>query len=293
VTDTYALITPVRDEVENLRRLAACVIEQTVRPQSWIIVDNGSTDDSWELAEELGDRHAWITARSTPPTARAEPGTPIVVAFHAGLRELDDVDVVVKLDADVSFDPTFFEELLTAFREDPKLGIASGECLEQEGTEWVVKPVTVGSARGATRAYRRECLEAVLPLPERVGWDTVDAVRANLAGWRTGTIPTLFFRHHRRVGQRDGAPWTRSVRQGAAARYLGYRPSYLVFRTFHRAIRNPSALGMLFGYATAAARREERCEDQVRAHLRGRQQLRQLQRRAREALGHESGSVGS
>jgi biofilm PGA synthesis N-glycosyltransferase PgaC len=293
MVSSYALITPARDECDNLRRLASCIASQTVLPRSWLIVDNGSGDETRAVAAALADAHDWVRVTSTPASQRAEPGAPIVRAFAAGLSELaGPVDMVVKLDADVSMEPTYFEDLLQAFSDDPTLGIASGECLEADGARWTVKPVTHGHARGATRAYRAECLRAVLPLPERVGWDTVDEVRANLAGWRTGTIPGLCFRHHRRVGERDGAPWARWVRQGAAARYLGYRFSYLVLRTMHRMVRQPAAIGMLVGYAAATARREERCEPMVRAHLRSRQNLRQLQLRAREAFGRERGSVG-
>jgi biofilm PGA synthesis N-glycosyltransferase PgaC len=290
---TYTLITPARDEADNLRRLAASITAQTVLPERWVIVDNGSGDETGAVADVLANEHDWVRVLSAPASRKPEPGAPIVRAFAAGLEEVaGTVDVVVKLDADVSMEPTYFEELLRTFGNDQSLGIASGECLEENGLDWVVKPVTHGHARGATRAYRSECLQAVLPLPERVGWDTVDEVRANLAGWRTGTVPELYFRHHRGVGVRDGAPWTRWVRQGAAGHYLGYRLSYLLLRTLHRTLRHPAAVGMLIGYAAAALRREEQCDPSVRAHLRERQHLRHLQLRAREAFGRKRGSLG-
>jgi biofilm PGA synthesis N-glycosyltransferase PgaC len=294
MTLTYALITPARDEADNLRRLAECVASQTVAPQRWVIVDNDSSDESRVVAAGLAHRHDWVRVISTSASRAAEPGAPIVRAFHAGLRELDGpADVIVKLDADVSMNPAYFENLLRAFRDDPALGIASGECLEQDGGEWTLRPVTHGHARGATRAYRWECLQAVLPLPERVGWDTVDEVKANVGGWRTGTIPGLSFHHHRTVGERDGAPWARWVTQGSAAHYLGYRFSYLVLRTLHRTLQQPAAIGMLVGYAAAAVRREKRCDDpRIRVHLRRRQSLRRLPLRVREAFGRQRGSVG-
>jgi poly-beta-1,6-N-acetyl-D-glucosamine synthase len=292
---TYALITPVRDERENLARLADAVAAQTVAPGRWIIVDNGSTDGSLELAGELSQTHAYVRTLSTPPTATAEPGAPIVRAFHAGVQALEQpFDVVVKLDGDVSFEPEYFASLLDAMANDERLGIVSGECLEEVGGSWQVRPVTEGHARGATRAYRRECLEAVLPLPERFGWDTVDEVKANVLGWKTGTIPGVCFYHHRPVGARDGAPWSRWVRQGSGAHYLGYRFSYVLARTLHRARRNPAALGMLVGYGRALARRSERHPDRaVILHLRRRQSIHRLPHRAREALGKRRGSIGA
>lgn len=291
---TYALVTPVRDECANLHRVAKSVHAQTIRPLEWMIVDNGSSDGSFQLAQQLARTDAFITVVSSPPTPSPEPGGPVVKAFHAGVAQLHSpVDVLVKLDADVSFESTFFERLLDAFAREERLGIASGECFEQVGGDWQLQPVTAGHARGATRAYRWDCLEKVLPLPERVGWDTVDEVKANVMGWTTGTIPGLGFHHHRPVGARDGAPWSRCVRQGQAAHYLGYRLSYVLARSAHRFLENPAAVGILFGYFDAKARRERRHPDRaVIDHLRRRQSVRRLPQRAREALGHRSGSLG-
>ena len=236
----YALITPVRDDAENLERLSGSVLEQTVQPERWIVVDNGSVDATRECVTKLAGQWSWIDLASSAATAAAEPGAPIVKAFHAGLRLVPQpVDIVVKLDADVSFDADYFERMLSAFAADPTLGIASGECFELRSGEWQPTYVTAGHARGATRGYRWECLQELLPLPERMGWDTADELQANVRGWRTGVIRGLAFYHHREVGARDGLPWTRWLRQGEASHYLGYSFSYLLLRTLHRS--DPSA----------------------------------------------------
>ncbi len=286
----YVLITPTRDEAENLRRLADCLARQTVPPQRWVIVDNGSSDESLDVARDLADRFDWIEVLSAPGTDVAEPGLPIVRAFHRGLERItDQPDVAVKLDADVSMEPDYFERLTGAFFEDRSLGIASGVCYEHDGETWQPTHVTEAHVRGATRAYRWECLQQVLPLEERVGWDGIDELKANVRGWRTQVISDLSFLHHRRLGARDGMPWTRWARQGRAAHYMGYRFSYLLIRTLHHARRNPGALAMVVAYAASAAKGAPRFEDdRVRRHLRDRQRLRNLRARRREALGRET-----
>lgn len=281
----YALVTPARDELENLSRLAGAVTSQGLPPRAWVIVDNGSRDGTRELAEELAAEHGWI---STVTVAGDEQirGTPIVHAVNAGLETLRPwSDVVVKLDADVSFEPDHFERLLAAFAADPLLGIASSLCLEETAGQWRPTYSTRSHARGAVRAYRRECLADVMPLEPRLGWDGIDELKAAVRGWRTATLPDVAFYHHRKVGQREAA-YARWRRQGETAHYMGYRPSYLLVRALYRAVREPSALAMVHGYCGAVLRRSPRYPDrEVREWLRREQSLRRLPTRAREALG--------
>ena len=283
---SYVLITPALNEAENLRRLAGCITAQTLHPRSWIIVDNGSVDETPQLLERLAERHAWIQVLTIPGQHSAPRGAPIVRAFHAGLELVGEpVEVVVKLDADVSFEPGYFQRLLAAFAADPGLGMASGTCWEQKDGQWRAEYSTKAHVRGAARAYRWECLQQVLPLEERMGWDGIDEIKAAIRGWRTTSLGDLPFYHHRPMGEREGSRVRLWAGQGEMSYYMGYRPSYLIFRTLYRAPRDPAALAMLRGYAVAA-RRGERCPDpEVVRHLRAKQSLANLPRRAIDALG--------
>jgi biofilm PGA synthesis N-glycosyltransferase PgaC len=293
---TYALVTPARDEADNLRRLGPCLVAQTVCPTAWVIVDDGSTDGTADVVSDLARRHEWIhllrSGGATSPQAPLDAGRRSgrdVLAFSAGVESLSTrPDVVVKVDADVSFEPDYFERLLNEFDADPSLGIASGECYEEQDGSWVPRHVTSVHVRGASRAYRWACLCDVLPLEQRLGWDGIDEIKANVRGWSTRTIAALPFRHHRSVGQRDGA-WRAWSAQGETAHYMGYRLSYLVLRAIHHARREPNALAMIGGYFEAALRRQERCADaDVRGFLRRYQSPLRLHLRAREALGQRS-----
>jgi len=287
---SYAAITPARNEAENLRRLFECLVEQTHRPIRWVIVDDGSSDDSLETAREFARAHQWITVLSSAAgrgglTSGRTSGRD-VRAFNLGLTTLaEEPEVLVKLDADVSVRPDFFERLVSEFERDETLGIASGACFELDNGSWHEVLVTRSHVRGATRAYRTTCFESVSPLEERLGWDGIDEVKANLAGWSARSIRDLPFFHHRKMGERDGS-WRAWAAQGDTARFLGYRTSYLVLRSLYQARRDKAALAMIWGYLIAAARRERVYADgAVRAYLRREQRLRQLPTRAREALG--------
>jgi poly-beta-1,6-N-acetyl-D-glucosamine synthase len=283
----YAVVTPVRNESENLERLARCLATQSVTPLRWLIVDTGSTDDTVVIAQALVVRIPFTQLeRAGVEDAQPQRGAPIVRAFEDGLAQLDDrADILVKLDADVSFEPDYFSRLLAAFERDPTLGIASGSAEEFDGVNWTMRPNTGGSVWGAARAYRRECLAQISPLEKSMGWDGIDEAKAQLHGWRTKTFAELRFRHHRLEGERDGRRWRAWSARGRAAHYMGYRWWYLVLRSLHHTRHDLAALAMIGGYAAALIRRERVCSDTaVRSHLRRAQSVRNLRARRNEAL---------
>lgn len=285
---SYAAITPTRNEAENLRRLAPCLASQTITPTRWIIVDNGSTDATPAIARELSELYPWIELIEIPGDNVATRGAPVVRAFHAGIAALTDaVDIVVKLDADVSFDDAYFAHQLAVFEREPTLGISGGVCLEpsEDGT-WQAVRVTRDHVRGAIRAYRTDCLRQVTPLEERMGWDGVDELKARVNGWTTRTVSELSFYHHRFLGARESA-WVMWSRQGDMSHFMGYRTSYLLARTAFYLGRDVRAIAMVWGYVRATIERRPRCSsDAAIAHLREMQSLQAVPSRVREKLGH-------
>ena len=281
---SYAVVTPARDEADSLARLERSLADQTVAPEAWVVVDNGSNDRTPELLQRLVGEHPWIRSVSVPGERGPVRGAPIVRAFQAGVRELDQLpDVIVKVDADVSFAPDYFERLLAAFAHDPTLGMASGSAFELDGKAWRQIVTTRSSVWGAARAYRRECFEDVTPLEEHMGWDGIDELKARMNGWTTRTLLDLPFRHHRREGERDGGRGLRGwAARGRAAHYMGYRGWYLAARSLYHARRDPAALGMLWGFAVARTKRAPVCADPaVREFLRREQTIRSLPSRRR------------
>src|SRR3982074_539679 len=93
---TYGVVTPARNEASNLAALAACLVAQTMPPESWIIVDDGSMDGTSESAQELARNHAWATVLTLPAAGSQARGGPVVRAFMAGVRGLEPLpDVIV------------------------------------------------------------------------------------------------------------------------------------------------------------------------------------------------------
>ena len=269
----YACVTPARDEEENLRRLADSMLSQTVQPVRWVIVENGSTDRTAQIASQLAAAHPWIRLLQTGAGDRYDRTSPYMRAWHAGVESLEGLgDVVVKLDADVSFEPGFFAGVLTAFAEDETLGIASGSCHEWHDDGWREWVLPGDAAWGPTRSYRRGCLELVLPLDDSVGYAAIDVTKAQLAGYRVRTLRDLPFRHHRVEGTGEGSKWRAWLGEGAAAHYVGYRPLFVLGRCLYRLRKDRAAAALVVGYAAARLRGAPVLDEPaVRAALRERQ----------------------
>lgn len=284
---SYAVITPVLDEGDNLQRLIEVLGRQTVPPAAWIIVDTGSTDSTLEIADRIAGEDPSVVVRRLALGSKPTRGGPIVQAFHEGLEAVPPgVEIIVKLDADISMQPDHFERLLHAFERDPALGIAGGVAFERDAQGvWRQRHGTGPGVWGAARAYRRRCLEQLLPLEERIGWDTIDLVGASVRGWNVRLIDDLTFMHHRPEAVRDASRVQHWANQGSAAHYMGYRASYLALRAVYRMLGDPAAIGLIGGFASAAARRDPQCSDEaVRRYVRRQQSLRRLPDRLQEAV---------
>jgi glycosyltransferase involved in cell wall biosynthesis len=255
-TLSYAIVTPARNERDNLERLAQSVLAQQHAPERWVIVDDGSDDGMDAVARELARRHDWIalvgTGGDAEDLAEGRRRGRDLLAFRRGVRALPaPVDVFVKVDADTSFDGDYFARLLGRFEEQPELGIAGGCCYELNDGRWERIKVAGSHPRGASRAYRWALRDDVFALEPELGWDGVDEVMAELRGYRTAGFVDFGFRHHRKVGEREGRLKAGSA-LGRQAWYMGYRPSYLMLRALYRARENAASIAMVWGYAAAA-----------------------------------------
>lgn len=283
-TPTYVVVSAVRDEQENLARLGLCLLSQTIRPTRWVIVDTGSEDGTRAIADQLRSVQPWITVSTVAGPPLPLRGGPVVAAIHHGLTLMPtQYDYLLKADADVSFAPDHIEQLLRGFERDERLGMTSGTRHEWDGRRWRPRRATASTVEAQLRMYRRKCLEELLPLAERMGWDVIDESRALSRGWRAATLDEPGFRHHRVVGARDKSKRVAGSAQGEIAHFVGYRPSYLFARCIYRSARSPAAIYMLWGFAKAKIQRKPISQDRLAVAVRRQQQrFRHLPRRAAE-----------
>src|SRR4051794_14980133 len=121
----YVLITPARNEATYIEHTIQSVIKQTVTPLKWVIVDDGSLDNTVAIVSKYLPAHRWIELVELPKHRdRSFAGK--VYAFNAGLERVAALDhkVIGNLDADVSFDDDYLAFLLMQFQQDRDLGVA-------------------------------------------------------------------------------------------------------------------------------------------------------------------------
>jgi biofilm PGA synthesis N-glycosyltransferase PgaC len=259
----YVVISPVRDEERYVELTLDSMARQTVKPERWIIVDDGSTDRTPEIIARYQKEHDFIQIVQSRPGQARQPGGSVVRAFNHGFAAVGklDFDLVVKLDCDLSFDPDYFEKLGRMFAADPKLGIASGVYAQQsEGQVWTEVMMPPYHAAGASKVVRRECFQQIGGFISARGWDTVDEIRAMTRGWRTCHFPELRMKHWKPEG--SGIGWWGTRHMHGEVYYLtGGSKLFFFLKVLHCLKSSPVLLGgiaMFWGYFDAMLRRKPR-----------------------------------
>jgi poly-beta-1,6-N-acetyl-D-glucosamine synthase len=261
----YVIISPIRDEEENVERLIQSVVSQTIRPAEWIIVDDGSRDRTGKILDEYAAREPWIYVVHRQDRGFRKSGGGVMEAFSDGYSALKtfDWEFLVKLDGDLSFADDYFALCFERFKQNPRLGVGGGTIMYQ-GLHGLM-PETCQSfhVRGATKIYRRNCWEAIGELMRGPGWDTLDEIKANMLGWQTLSFADVPIIQHRETGGADGI-WKNAVKNGRANYACGYHPLFMVVKCAIRFFHPPyvvSALGLFTGFLSGYVQHLPRIED--------------------------------
>jgi hypothetical protein len=284
-----AVIVSFLNERDYLPSLLASIETQARLPDYLLLVDDGSTDGSHELAAQFAEGRPWVVTRQRPPRPPRSDRLATASELKAFLWGLEHVnvpcDIVAKLDADLELRPSHFAEVCSLFERDDRLGIAGAYLSIRRHDGSVVREAhPPDHVRGPNKFYRRACLDAISPLPAHLGWDTIDEVRARMHGWRTTSVALSAGDsiHLRPTGAHDGrlrAFW----RWGECAFGYGSHPLSVLAGGAARLVRPPyviSGAAYVLGWVGAQARSRPRAEPEARAFRRHEEllRLRQLAR---------------
>lgn len=279
----YALISPCRNEAAYIRKTLDSVVAQTVQPSVWIIVDDGSTDETPAIIAEYTARHDWIKVVPKPDRGHRAVGPGVIEAFYVGLSEIDidDYDFICKLDVDLDLPAGYFETLILRMTADPRLGSCSGKpYFRTETGRWVSEKCGDEMSVGMTKFYRVACFNAIGGFVREVMWDGIDCHKARQLGWvvRSWDEPGLQFEHLRPMGSSQQSILTGRRRHGFGQYYMGSDPAYFSATALFRMTQRPFVVGgaaMLYGYFSAMLQRRPRHGDEELRRF-----IRSYQRRA-------------
>ncbi len=278
----YVLISPARNEAALIGKVLDSVCAQTVLPERWVIVDDGSTDRTAEIVLQYAQRHPWIELVRRPNDADRSFASK-VHAFNAGLARVRplDFDVIGNVDADVSFDADYFAVLLARFEQDPGLGVA-GTPFTENGYDSVRDSFEgENHVAGGVQLFRRRCFEDVGGYTPNAagGVDWVAVTTARMKGWKTRSFPDKRFSHYRALGTAKRGRLASSFSYGEKDYYLGGSPVWQLFRVPYRLLKRPFVLGGLalaLGYGWAAVRRMPRAVSPELMRFHRAEQMRKL-----------------
>jgi glycosyltransferase involved in cell wall biosynthesis len=259
----YVLITAAHNEEALIANAMRAVITQSVTPNRWVIVSDGSTDHTDEIVESFSKKYSFIELMRLDGHSKRNFKSQ-VHAINAGYGRVKNHSYrfVGNVDADITFGIGYFESIIERFDRNPKLGLAGGWVHER------VKGVCrsrVGNyfrhVPHAIQLFRRECFEEIggyLPL-KYGGPDTHAEITARMKGWEVEAFPEIPVFHHRPTSACEGFLQA-AFRQGKMDQSLGYHPVFEILKCFSRARMKPYilyALTQMIGFIGSYCRRDE------------------------------------
>lgn len=269
-TSNYLIISPCRNEAEYMRRTLDSIVDQSVRPALWLIVDDGSTDDTPEILAEYAKKHDFIQIIPRKNRGHRSVGPGVIEAFYSGYQAVktDEFDYICKLDLDLDLPPRYFEVLLQRMAENPRIGTCSGKpfFIDKKSGKMVSEKCGDENSVGMTKLFRKTCFDQVGGFVQQVMWDAIDGHRCRMIGWIACSWdePDLRFIHLRPMGSSQQNMLTGRMRHGFGQYFMGTGLLYMAASAVFRMSHPPYIIGgsaMLWGYIKSMLTGKERLQD--------------------------------
>jgi glycosyltransferase involved in cell wall biosynthesis len=279
----YVLVTPARNEAAFIEKTIKTVIRQTVLPARWVIVNDGSTDETGAIVAKYAEKYPWIELVDLP-VRRERNFAAKVYAFNAGQERLKDIhyEIIGNLDADVALDDDHLEFLLKKFSEDSRLGVAGTTFREASGYDSETDSFEGKyHVSGQCQIFRRQCFDEIggYFANKAGGIDWIAVTTARMIGWKTRSYREKPFFHYRHLGTAERSVLASSFSYGEKDYYRGGSPVWELFRVTYRMTQRPylvDGLALGLGYGWAMVRRIHRPVSKELIKFHQKEQMRKL-----------------
>ena len=251
VSHKYILITPAKNEAKYIEQTIQSVCKQTVKPQAWIIVNDGSADNTADIVSQYLGGNQFIHLINLPSQQKRHFSGK-VHAIKQGFELADKLninyDFYGNLDADVSFTETYYEILLGRMMDTKDIGIAGGHVYDLTKSGFIPQQnISYESVAGPIQFFKKECYRDIGGyVASELGLvDAIAEVTARMKGWTTKTFSDLVVYHHRATGSQDNTPFQMARTEGKKEYIFGYHPAFHIARSMQRLLSPPLILGSL------------------------------------------------
>ena len=211
----YVALISCHNEEKNIEATAQAILQQTISPSRFVIIDDYSTDKTAEVVSRMLDI---VLVKKRYPRHPVR-GVNLALALNAGVNEATslspDWDYLLKVDADSILPNNYVKDLLKKFEErkpgERPLGIASGN--PQDERIWK------GRASDGAKMFCRNCLEEIDGFPLCNAFDTLMIIRAKYHGWRVESFEDIHYFQTRTMRRIKLSRW---VLSGRSRYYLGF-----------------------------------------------------------------------
>jgi poly-beta-1,6-N-acetyl-D-glucosamine synthase len=253
--DKFIVITPARNEEKYLGKTIESMLSQTILPCEWMIVDDGSTDETYHIALKASQVHPWIKVIRRPNRGYRDLGSGLIEVFYEGLGHIttQDYQFIFNIDADIFLGPDYFKTILLKFAENPKLGIAGGIAYDCYNDKLLRLRGVPEFVTGALFCWRRECFVEIHGVARGLAWECIDTVKAMMKDWQAQVFEDKELRalHLRPEGSSIKNKYLGWARRGKALWFAGAHPVWTIASAAFHLLSRPYILGsfcIIIGY---------------------------------------------
>ena len=255
-----ALITPLKDEMENIAMFLNSLSEQSIQIFSLVILENDSTDGSKEYLDKISEVNNIVNfnvlnLQFSDKSYRVDVKYSTIIKkgfdYLSTKKYFTNLDYIGILDSDCFPEKDYYEKLINFMKLDEKIGIASGVIFTHEGER---HKANINWVRGGCRVWTIDCFNEcgflVEPSP-----DVISVALAHLNGYSTKTCKDAIT-ISREVGEKGDYSF-----YGKSAYYRGHTLIYLLaqflfYSVYKRDTRR--AIKYLKGYVSSFIKLKKR-----------------------------------
>ncbi len=280
---SYVLMTSARNESKYIEGTLKSVVSQKVFPQKWVVISDGSTDGTDEIIQKYANQYSFIQyVRAEPNLERNFASKVFALQIALNIFKNESYDIIGNLDADITFEPNYFVEVLKRFENDSELGVAGGVAYEEHGGKIVPLDYSFDmNVLGANQNFRKTCFEQIGGYRAllRGGEDALADLMSRMYEWKVRSFPELQLMHHRPMGVGEGRLLKAKYGLGRLDYSFGYHPLYEIAKCISRLKEPPlitGSIARLLGYSIAALKRESLAIPKEAAMFLRKEQLQRL-----------------